>query len=168
MDVCCECSVLSGRGLCDELITRPEKSYRPWSVVVCDLETSWMRTPWPTEGGRVKNKTKTVTHSTTLVSIGRHVSAYYKPSSDFTFPRTINKIFYCNREWKIYASPVGREKFSGGTHASRDVWGIWLVSTLTLLTRSTGWAPNNASKWKMGFNLAFKVLRWLATSRRLA
>ena len=27
--VCCECRVLSGRGLCDELITRPEDSYRP-------------------------------------------------------------------------------------------------------------------------------------------
>jgi len=25
--VCCECCVLSGRGLCDELITRPEVSY---------------------------------------------------------------------------------------------------------------------------------------------
>ena len=25
---CCECRVLSGRGLCDELITRPEESYR--------------------------------------------------------------------------------------------------------------------------------------------
>ena len=43
MFVCCECCVLSGRGLCDELITRPEESYRPWSVVVRDLETSWMR-----------------------------------------------------------------------------------------------------------------------------
>jgi len=29
--------VLSGRGLCDELITRPEESYRLWCVV-CDLE----------------------------------------------------------------------------------------------------------------------------------
>ena len=38
MFVCCECCVLSGRGLCDELITRPEESYRPWCVVVCDLE----------------------------------------------------------------------------------------------------------------------------------
>jgi hypothetical protein len=38
MDVCCECCVLSGRGLCDELITRPEESYRLWCVVVCDLE----------------------------------------------------------------------------------------------------------------------------------
>jgi hypothetical protein len=27
MSVCCECCVLSGRGLCDELITRPEDSY---------------------------------------------------------------------------------------------------------------------------------------------
>jgi hypothetical protein len=39
MDVCCDCCVLSGRGLCDGLITRPEESYRLWSVV-CDQETS--------------------------------------------------------------------------------------------------------------------------------
>ena len=32
--------MLSGRGLCDELITRPEESYRLSCVVVCDLETS--------------------------------------------------------------------------------------------------------------------------------
>ena len=40
MFVCCDCCVLSGRGLCDELITRSEESYRLWCVVVCDLETS--------------------------------------------------------------------------------------------------------------------------------
>ena len=40
MSVCCGCCVLSGRGLCDELITRPEDSYRLWCVVVRDLETS--------------------------------------------------------------------------------------------------------------------------------
>jgi hypothetical protein len=28
MFACCECCVLSGRGLCDGLITRPEESYR--------------------------------------------------------------------------------------------------------------------------------------------
>jgi len=38
MCVCCECCVLSGRGLCDELITRPEESYRLWCIVVCNLE----------------------------------------------------------------------------------------------------------------------------------
>ena len=32
--------MLSGRVLCDGLITRPEESYRLWRVVVCDLETS--------------------------------------------------------------------------------------------------------------------------------
>ena len=32
--VCCECCVLSGRGLCDELITRPEEAYRVWCVWV--------------------------------------------------------------------------------------------------------------------------------------
>ena len=43
--VCCECCVLSGRGLCEELITRPEESYRLRCVVGCDLETSRMRRP---------------------------------------------------------------------------------------------------------------------------
>jgi hypothetical protein len=41
MFVCCEYFVLSGRGLCDELITRPEESYRLWCVVVCGLEKNF-------------------------------------------------------------------------------------------------------------------------------
>jgi hypothetical protein len=32
MSVCCVCFVLSGRGLCDELVPRPEESYRLWCV----------------------------------------------------------------------------------------------------------------------------------------
>ena len=44
--VCCDCRVLSGRGLCDELITHPEESYRLCCVVVCDLETSRMDAPY--------------------------------------------------------------------------------------------------------------------------
>ena len=51
MSVFFECCALSGRGLCDELITRLEKSYRIWCGVGCDLEISWMRRPWPTGGG---------------------------------------------------------------------------------------------------------------------
>jgi hypothetical protein len=60
MDVCLlwVLCVLSGRGLCDELITRPEESYRLWYVVVCDLETSWIRRPWLTGGCRGKNQQK--------------------------------------------------------------------------------------------------------------
>jgi hypothetical protein len=38
--------VLSGKGLCDELITRPEESYRLCCVVVCDLETSRIGDPY--------------------------------------------------------------------------------------------------------------------------
>jgi hypothetical protein len=37
--------VLSGRGLCDYLITHTVESYGLWCVVVCNLET------WPTGGG---------------------------------------------------------------------------------------------------------------------
>ena len=50
MFVWCECCVLSCRGLCDGLITGPEKSYRLWRVVVCYLETSKMRRLKPATG----------------------------------------------------------------------------------------------------------------------
>jgi hypothetical protein len=59
MDVCL-LWVLPGRGLCDELITRPEESYRLWCVVVCDLETSRMR-PWPALGRSATAKKKYMT-----------------------------------------------------------------------------------------------------------
>ena len=45
----CECCVLSGRGLCDGLITHPDESYRIWRV--CDCEASTMRS-WPIRGCR--------------------------------------------------------------------------------------------------------------------
>jgi hypothetical protein len=37
---CCKCCVLLGRGLCDELITRREESYRVWCV-----QRVWSRKP---------------------------------------------------------------------------------------------------------------------------
>jgi len=52
----CECCVLSGSGLCQGLITRPEEPYRQWCVCVCvcecDREVYIMRRPWPTRGCR--------------------------------------------------------------------------------------------------------------------
>jgi hypothetical protein len=51
MFVCCDCCVWSGRGLCDELITRPEESYRLWCITVCDPQEwgghdpRWVATP---------------------------------------------------------------------------------------------------------------------------
>jgi len=84
--VCCECCVLSGRGLCDELINRPEESYRLWSVVVCDQETSRMRRPWPALG-RSATKTKTAlnvsggisTHHQELISLYLQYLALLRP-----------------------------------------------------------------------------------------
>jgi hypothetical protein len=46
----CECCVLSGRGHYDEPTACPEKSYRMWCVVVCDLETYKMRRQCPVLG----------------------------------------------------------------------------------------------------------------------
>jgi len=47
---------LSGRGLCDELITRPEESYRLCCAVVCDLETSRMGAPYIYDISRLRVK----------------------------------------------------------------------------------------------------------------
>ena len=58
MFVCCECCVLSGRGLCDGFITRPEESYRLWRVVLCDQETSNLR--------RLKTAKQTVKNTNTM------------------------------------------------------------------------------------------------------
>ena len=59
---CCECLVLSGSSLCDELITRPEESYRLCCVVVCDLETSRIGAPYiyDIDSLRVNNLTPTL------------------------------------------------------------------------------------------------------------
>jgi len=54
MFVCCECCVLSSRGLCDGLITRPGESYRQWRVVVCDQETSKEEAKIPLKGCKYK------------------------------------------------------------------------------------------------------------------
>ena len=66
----CERCVLSGRGLCDERITRPEEPYRLWCVVLCDLETSWIRRPWPHWGRGwdccAQNKQTIMLHKMTL------------------------------------------------------------------------------------------------------
>jgi hypothetical protein len=56
MDVCFEYCLFSGRVLCDELITHPEDFYPAWCVVVYDLESTWMRRPWPNGGCCAKKR----------------------------------------------------------------------------------------------------------------
>ena len=57
MSVSCECCVLSGRGLCDGLITLPEESC---GVSECECKASIMRKSWPSGrgGGRVGHENK--------------------------------------------------------------------------------------------------------------
>jgi hypothetical protein len=50
MFVCCECSVVSGRGLCDGLLPRSEESSRLGRGAVCDQETSKTRRLKPATG----------------------------------------------------------------------------------------------------------------------
>ena len=50
--------MLSGRGLCDGLITRPEESYLLWCVV-CDLETSRIGAPYIYDISSLRVKQKT-------------------------------------------------------------------------------------------------------------
>jgi len=52
---------LSGRGLCDELITRPEESYRLCCVVVCDLETSRIGAPYIYDISNLRVKIRHIT-----------------------------------------------------------------------------------------------------------
>jgi len=56
MSVSFECCVLSGRGLCDELVNRPEESYRLWCFVVWDLETLKIRRTGPAMGHSATGK----------------------------------------------------------------------------------------------------------------
>ena len=67
--------MLPGRDLCVGLITRPVESYRLWCVAVCDLETSWMRRPWPTGGCRAKNKQNQTNSSALRRTVLRHCNA---------------------------------------------------------------------------------------------
>jgi hypothetical protein len=47
MSVCCDCCVLSGRGLCDGLIIRSETECGAFE---CDRESLIIRFPWSTTG----------------------------------------------------------------------------------------------------------------------
>jgi len=70
---------LSGRGLCDELITLPEESYRLCCVVVCDLETSRIGAPYIYDIStlRVKGQRETETEAEhTCVGIYIYIYIY--------------------------------------------------------------------------------------------
>jgi hypothetical protein len=62
--VFCECCVLSGRGLCDGPITRPEESYRMRSVQLCVIsKTSTVRLPRPGLGCCARGEKNCLCHA---------------------------------------------------------------------------------------------------------
>jgi len=77
MSLCCECCVLSGRGLCDGLITCTEESCRLWCVVVCDLEMSWIRRPGPL--GAVAQKMSWIKRPGPLGAVAQKMSWIRRP-----------------------------------------------------------------------------------------
>jgi hypothetical protein len=85
---------MSGRGLCDELITRPEESYRLWCVVVCDLETSWKRRPWPALG-RSANTPPPKKKERERENAQRIISHNDLLSKTAWVKKAINKQFFC-------------------------------------------------------------------------
>ena len=95
------CCVLSGRGLCDELITHPEESYRMWCVIVCDLETSRMTRPWPAldrSATEKKNKKQHLSNSSLVLTL--HIwfsfvgpNILLKIFLSKTFPLHLSEIF---------------------------------------------------------------------------
>jgi hypothetical protein len=98
MFVCCECCVLSGRGLCEGLITRPEESYRLWRVVVCDQETSKMR--------RLKPAIRLwKIQPQWVVTPGK---------------QTTNIYIYCTGEWMVQKSGNPKCEREGCTFTSRE------------------------------------------------
>ena len=67
--------MLSGRGLCDELITRPQESYRLWCVVVCDLE-NLMNEEAMTRWGAVGPKRKKKKYKSFFILIDPYILDY--------------------------------------------------------------------------------------------
>ena len=74
--------MLSGRGLCDELITRSEESYRLWCVVVCDLENLKNEEAMTRVGSQRHRKKKSSTCS--IESIALPVIAVVITTQKFT------------------------------------------------------------------------------------
>jgi hypothetical protein len=69
MSVSCQCCVLSRRGLCDGLVTRPEESYRLWCVSECDCEASIMRRPWTTGGCCAMEKKTALRYAEAIIRV---------------------------------------------------------------------------------------------------
>jgi len=111
---------LSGRGLCDELITRPEESYRLCCVVVCDLETSRMGAPYINDISRLRVNTKTaqvckvkkinsVQNRQVFPQFGAQVSRQSSETAHINTHTEIRNIYFYNTFLSCTNSMLGRD-----------------------------------------------------------
>jgi hypothetical protein len=121
MDVCLLWMLCVVRGLCDWLITHPEEFYQLSCFVVCDLETSWMRRPWPSGGCRAENKQ---THLHQIVHQGHYFTK---------FRRHISMMHTLRRDCTQRIISVIRQHFS---HAP---------TTCSVCDATPYWAPGSSS-----------------------
>jgi hypothetical protein len=104
MSVSCECCLLSGRGLCDGLVTRPEESYRVWCVLKCVIAKSRkMRRPRPPRGCR---------------AIGKQKEYFYFPTSQ-------------NKVWSIRVGVCMIVTISGKIHKSSSIHFVWYLTIVS-------------------------------------
>jgi len=87
MSACCECCVLSGRGLCDEMITCPEESYR----VRCVWVWSWS----------LGNEEALVHWRAAAPQEKKFIAQYYVLVFPGTFIPVFYPIFYILSFWRI-------------------------------------------------------------------
>ena len=93
MSVCYECCVLSGRRLCDGLITRPEESCRLWRVVVCAQEASRMKRRKHATGLWKMQPHRAVTPRKQTITNKQHNNLLYRATSGPGFLHLL--IFKC-------------------------------------------------------------------------
>jgi hypothetical protein len=66
MSVSSECCVLSGRGLCEGPVTRPQEPCRVWCVSECDREATIIRWPCHTGGCSATEFAKFLVYSVSI------------------------------------------------------------------------------------------------------
>jgi hypothetical protein len=164
MSVCCECCVLSGRSLCDGLITRPEEYYRVWCIWVwpinlvneealshCGLLRQNERTPLTTDlyGSRnvlqLLKKFPASYGTRKLFTILDVVTVYCVPQTQNTVTNTISSVYTGFQNFKRLCRGKDLHKTWHFGHGGRVQ--VWLYSFLTLLLDGGGWSAPNSGRF---------------------
>jgi len=146
---------LSGRGLCDELITRPEESYRLCCVVVCNLETSRIGAPYIYDISNLRVKIIEERRNSIIQYI------YYTRSLRFSW--RINILFYCSFKASQFLVGLGiiiTEACGPGNH---HYWGLWAWESSLL--RLHDHTQTNHTRWDSSGRIISPTQRHLQYNR---